>query len=371
MTPLHEDWQVLTELFPAGWKEMARTTNAVSRLRGFKDVEQILRTILLHVGRGWGLKETAVHARLGGIAKVSSVTLMNRLRDAERWLRELCEQLFQENGVCLQPAVKGRPVRVVDATTVKEPGKTGSQWRVHYSLRLPNLECDFFELTPVGGANSGEKLGRFRVRPGELIFADAGYSHPPGIASIVAQGADVCVRWNPSSMPLLSLDGRTAFAALDALKEVRQAGQIAEWAVRLQYDTHTIAGRVCVLRKSRTAIRKAQRRITRRIQQKKSSGGRDTRRYACYVMVFTTLPREVATGETVLECYRLRWQIELAFKRLKSIMQFGHVPKQSDQSGRAWLYAKLFVALLAEKLTRVGSTISPWGYNLPGQTARS
>jgi IS4 transposase len=88
-------------------------------------------------------------------------------------------------------------------------------------------------------------------------------------------------------------------------------------------------------------------------------------------MVFTTLPREVANGETVLECYRLRWQIELAFKRLKSILQFGHVPKQSDQSGRAWLYAKLFVALLAEKLRRVGSTISPWGYQLPRQTAHS
>ena len=371
MTPLREDWRVLTELFPPGWRELARTTNAVVRLRGFADVEPILRTILMHVGRGWGLKETAVHARMGGIAQVSGVTLMNRLRDAEVWLRQLCEQLFLENGVCLQPAVKGRPVRVVDATTVKEPGKTGSQWRVHYSLRLPSLECDFFELTPVRGKDNGEKLGRFRVQSGELILADAGYSHPPGIASIVAQQADVCVRWNPTSLPLLNEDGTTAFAVLDALKPLRRSGEITEWPVRLRYDSGSIAGRVCALRKSRSAIRKAQRKITRKTQQKKSQGGRETRRYACYVMVFTTLPREVVNSETVLECYRLRWQIELAFKRLKSIMQFGHVPKQSDQSGRAWLYAKLFVALLAEKLTRVGSTISPWGYNLPRHTAPS
>jgi hypothetical protein len=371
MTPLDENWETLIGFFPAGWKEMARATNAVVRLRGFTDVEQILRAILLHVGRGWGLKETAVHARLAGIANVSSVTLMNRLRDAELWLRGLCEQLFRENGVCLQPAVRGRPVRVVDATTVKEPGKTGSQWRVHYSLRLPNLECDYFELTPVAGKNNGEKLGRFRVRPGELIFADAGYSHPQGVAAIVAQEADVCVRWNPRSMPLWSEDGRTALAPLEALKGVRRAGQIADWPVQLRHDTRTIAGRVCVLRKSRTAIWKAQRKITRKRQQNKSVGGRETRRYACYVMVFTTLPRELASGETVMECYRLRWQIELAFKRLKSIMQFGHVPKQSDHSGRAWLYAKLFVALLAEKLTRVGSTISPWGYPLPRQTGPS
>jgi hypothetical protein len=371
MTPLHEDWQVLTELFPSEWRELARSTKAVRRLRGFTDVEQLLRTLLLHVGRGWGLKETAVHARMGGIANVSGVTLMNRLRDAELWLRQLCEQLFQEDGICLQPVIKGRPVRVVDATTVKEPGKTGSQWRVHYSLRLPSLECDHFQLTPVRGKNNGEKLGRFRVQPGELILADAGYSHPPGIASIVAQGGDVCVRWNPTSMPLLNEDGRNAFSALEELKGLRRCGEVTEWPVRLAYESRIIAGRVCVLRKSRTAIRKAQRKITRRVQQKKSSGGREVRRYACYVMVFTTLPRDVASGEMVVECYRLRWQIELAFKRLKSIMQFGHVPKQSDQSGRAWLYAKLFVALLVEKLIRIGSTISPWGYHLPRKTAPS
>jgi len=78
-------------------------------------------------------------------------------------------------------------------------------------------------------------------------------------------------------------------------------------------------------------------------------------------MVFSTLPPTEADGARVLECYRLRWQIELTFKRLKSILQLGHVPKQDDASSRAWLYAKLLVALLAERLTRVGSAISPWG----------
>ena len=71
----------------------------------------------------------------------------------------------------------------------------------------------------------------------------------------------------------------------------------------------------------------------------------------------------------VLEGYRLRWQIELTFKRLKSIVQMGHVPKQDDQSSRAWLYGKLLVALLSQKLARVGSVLSPWGYYLPPEAA--
>ena len=86
------------------------------------------------------------------------------------------------------------------------------------------------------------------------------------------------------------------------------------------------------------------------------------------MLVFTTLPASAASTEQILDAYRLRWQVELTFKRLKSIAQIGHVPKHDDQSSRAWLYGKLFVALLSQKLAQVGNTISPWGYLLPETT---
>ena len=55
----------------------------------------------------------------------------------------------------------------------------------------------------------------------------------------------------------------------------------------------------------------------------------------------------------------------MTIKRLKSMAHWGHVPKHYDRSRRAWLYGKLFVALLSQKLARVGGAISPWGYDLP------
>ncbi len=128
---------------------------------------------------------TAVHAKLAGTADVSDVTLLNRLRQSEDWLRQLCQELWRESGVNLEPALKGKPVRVVDATVVKEPGKTGGQWRIHYSMRLPRLECDQFDSTQTHGKTTGEKLGRFKFQKGELILADAGYSNPLGIAAVV------------------------------------------------------------------------------------------------------------------------------------------------------------------------------------------
>jgi hypothetical protein len=56
---------------------------------------------------------------------------------------------------------------------IKEPGKTGSQWRILYSLQLPSLMCDFLEVTASGGEGNGESLNRLPVLRHELILADA------------------------------------------------------------------------------------------------------------------------------------------------------------------------------------------------------
>ena len=87
---------------------------------------------------------------------------------------------------------------------------------------------------------------------------------------------------------------------------------------------------------------------------------------ARYVFLFTTIPSSILAAQEVLELYRARWQIETCFKRLKSIMGFGHLPKHDPQSCRAWLYGKLVVALLAERLVDSAQRFSPWGYPFRG-----
>jgi len=367
MDTISEDWRVLSTLLPSGWQDLARATGAVKRLRGFDSMDAVLRTLLMHVGHGWSLRETVVQAKLAGIAEVSDVALMDRLRLAEPWLRSLCEELWKANGVRLEPAMKDRPVRLVDATTVKEPGKTGSLWRIHYSLRLPGLECDHFQLTPARGKGNGERLGRFAFQPGELVLADAGYSHPPGILAVSARKAALCVRLNPLSVPLQ--DTHQQPFPLRAKLQALQATERGDWPVLVVSKGQSVAGRVCAVRKSEQEIARAQRRIDKKHIRRVSSGSEETREYARYVMVFTTLTNTEASSVEILECYRQRWQIELTFKRLKSIVQLGHVPKQDDGSSRAWLFGKLLVALLAERLAKVGSAISPWGYYLDGVAA--
>src|ERR1022692_885668 len=304
-----ENWQVLRGLFPSGWEQLGRSSGAVRRLRGFSSLEALLRTLLMHVGCGWSLRETAVQAKLAGVADVSDVTLLNRLRDSESWLRQLCQQLWKDNGVELQPSVHGRTVRLLDATVVREPGQTGSQWRIHYSLRLPTLECDCFDLTSTQGPNSAERFGHFRFKANELVLADAGYCHPAGIAAVVQQQADVCVRLNPHALPLYDEQGEP-FSMTTAVAGLIRAGQAAEWPVEVRSGSQRIPGRVCAIRKSQAAIDKAHRRLREKLKSGKSMS-EQTWQFAQYVMVFTTLLRHAATVRQVLECYRLRWQVEL------------------------------------------------------------
>jgi hypothetical protein len=362
--PLDEDWNLLLSLLPPQWQQQAVLSGASERLRGFSTTSDLLRTLLLHVGNGYSLRETVVRAKAAGIAQVSDVALMKRLQKAPAWLRGLCVSLLEESGWEIPAEARGFNVRALDGTLVKEPGRSGSSWRIHYSVRIPSLVCDHFELTSTKGPGTGESLERFAANPGDLILADRGFCKPGGVEKLSRQGAAVIVRLNTSSLPLFCEDG-SRFALLEQVRKLEATGTGQEWPVWVHGAKRHIAGRLCAIRKSEQAAARARRHIQRKAQQGGPQPKPETLQYACYVMVFTTVPANCFSTMEVLEWYRVRWQIELVFKRLKTLAKLGSLPKHDDQSARAWLYGKLLMVLLGQKLERLGRAISPWGYRQP------
>jgi hypothetical protein len=358
-----EDWELLKSFFPAEWRNMAQRSAALKGLRQDKDEENFLRVLLLHVGCGFSMRETVARAKQAKLAGLSAVALFKRLRKSREWLYQLCGALFAERG--FKPAVSSiREFRLVDGTVVKEPGPTGGQWRIHYSLRWPELRCDHFKLSPVEGKGTGESLCQHPLEPGDYILADRGYCQASGIHYAAKQNSFVAVRLNPDGIVLQTQAGKP-FELFQKLKTIQQSGQIAVWNALVPWSEQlAVSVRICVIRKSKAAIGLAQKRLRRKASKQGSQLQPETLIYAEYVMVLTTFPEQEFPARLVLECYRFRWQIELVFKRFKQIAQLGHLPKQDPESAKAWLYGKLFVALLTDKILAQARAFSPWGYSL-------
>lgn len=359
---LPEDWEILRSWLPADLDERARQQGFFERARGLNDAECWLRLILMHVAGGLSLAQTVLRARELGLADVSGVALFKRLRKAQDWLQDLCQHLLGEQQRRLGQSdwPSDYRVRIIDATDVREPGCTGTDWRIHYSIRLPQLVCDHYEVSDHRG---GEKLGRFRFSPRELIVADRGYSHAAGAARVLASGAALLLRWSPAVLSLKAVGGR-AFPLLPRLRRLsRQA--VGEWPVQFEWEGKTYDVRLCALRKSRTASERAQLKVLRTSRRKGTQVDPQSLERAQYLMVLTSLPATKFSARQALELYRCRWQVELAFKRLKSLLGAGHVPKSSDLSSRSWMQAKILTSLLLERLLWEAKVFSPWGYPLP------
>jgi hypothetical protein len=356
-----DDWEVVCRFLPEGWEQAARAQGALRRARGIPDAATLLRVLLVHLADGCSLQETAVRVRQAHWCTISSVALYTRLQASEQWLRWMAERLWRAQSA---PVPDGRyRIRAVDATTVQEPGSTGTDWRVHYVIDLDNLQCDHFELTDVHG---GETFKRIPVAAGDLMLGDRAYGTPPGIAYVASQRADVLIRIALHMFPLYSESGDK----VSLLRHVRglRVGMVREGAAWVHCDKRRIPGRWIAIKRSRQAAESARLRMHRTARRKGRTLSKQALAAADYVFVWTTVPPQELSAEQALALYRVRWQIELAFKRMKSIMGLGHLPKWADTSARAWIHGKLLIALLVERLLEEAETVSPWGYRLATAT---
>lgn len=357
---LKEDWDILIRFFPDGWLETAYKYGAIKRKRKLSSPETLMRILLIHLADGKSLRTTAAYAKEANLCDLSDISLLKRLKASAEWMRwiavELLKSLEVNNKFNKFP---GRfRIRLVDGTSISEPGSTGSDWHIHYAINLKGLHCDTFKITD---KHVKESLTLYPIEPGDLILADRGYCYRKDIFYVLNNGGDVIIRVNHLMLPLQTYRG-TPFALLEKVRELRE-GMAGDWDVYfLSPNGKRIKGRLCVIRKSKEAIEIARKKLFRNAARHGSKPRAKTIELAEYILIFTSVNRYKLKAEDILLLYRMRWQIELAFKRLKSIVGLGHLPKFDPEACKAWLYGKLVVSLLVEHIYREAEYFSPWGY---------
>ena len=344
----------LMELMPEGWEAKAKELKALQRAGKIKTPEELLRLILLYVTGGKSFAGTAAIAQAGGAFELSKVAVWKRVGNSADWLKWLCENICRNAGLLAEQPdwLAGKTVSIVDASEVVLHGNDKTYYLLHYSLDLFTLSMREMHITDM---TTGEKLSNFElVGAGDIMMGDRIYGSITGMEYARERGADYVLRLRAGAFNLYNeeWEKQELLPWLSPLAEYEMASRVCYYKTKAGYTPV----RICAMRKDAESERAGLRRLKKESQRK--HGGRAVSEmqseYNKYIIVATSLEEaEVATGR-ILELYRMRWQIELAFKRLKSLFHYGDIPVKLDKSAKAWFYGKLLLSALTETLVNNG-----------------
>jgi len=354
---LDADWLYVLDLLPADFEESARAKLALVRRRQVSCASDLLRLCLCYGCCDFSLRQVAAQAALLGLGQLSDVAVLKRLRHSADWLGHLLVQFLRERGLTAQ--VPALPVKIIDATSLSAPGSCGTDWRLHLSLDLARLQISGLQLT---GPEGGESLTRCEAQAGEIVLADRGYAQRSGVAQLLNRQAHLVLRLNWRNFPLQNRNGHRL--DLLACLQPLAPGEIGDWPVQFEHQGQHYPMRLVALRKSQAAAEHEQLRLQRKAKHKGHRIDPRTLQAAHFVLLLTDLDAEQLPPAQALELYRLRWQIEIAFKRLKSLLHLDQLRAKDPALARTYLYAKLLGALLVEELTGSALSFFPWGYRL-------
>ncbi len=340
---VEQNWEAVTEKIEVDLELTARETKAIQRVRGIQSAGDLLRLILCYAVSGWGLRMTGAWALLNGIGYLSDVAVMKRIRNSCEWLRKIVSLMMQQRCTALRSTAEVR-LRLVDATCISHPGSNGIDWRLHLGFDLSNLCIDQLELTDRHG---GENLVRFAPQGNEIILADSGYAFASGIGPLMAAGAGLVVRINWRNVAVHTPQGKR-FHIIPWLKTLTAP---AETPVELKTPDGWFSFRLLAAPIPPEKAEAARRRVRKRYQRKQTSVSEETLFAAGFVILLTNLPADPWPPDRILWLYRIRWQIETLFKRLKGLILLDHLRAKDPKLAQAFLLAKLLLALLVDQMT--------------------
>jgi hypothetical protein len=344
-----DTWDYIESMLPDNLEDMAEKTHALVRRKGISGAASLLRIILTYGVTDLSLKATAAWAFSTGLGRLSSVALFYRIRGAREWLSQLIAVMLNRKA---GPSIcSGLNVEIVDATVLVGPGAKGTEWRLHTGINPATGQIDSVTLTD---SSIGESYRNYPVEAGGVLVGDRAYALASGIGYVHKRGGYVVARANLSAIRVCRLD-RTVFNPLSRVSEIPKVG-VAHFDIiiptppeirsrshktwKLENASAWIPARLLAVRTRKNSI----------------------------IWVITTVPESLASDIMIMELYRMRWQIELEFKRLKSLLGLDALPSRRGPTAQSWILARVLAAILVERLLSDSGVFSPWGYYLPKQS---
>lgn len=347
---------------PAGLDldRLARETKAIERGREISSGAGLLRLALARGPGGLSLSQTAAWADLLGLGRLSDPAVKKRLDKAVGFLAAVlgCQLAAKQPGAAVRWA--GRVLRCGDGSCVREPGPQPTRWRVHGVYDLGAAGFSHLELTD---EHAGEGIDRGAPVAGEVRILDRAYARTGKLRRFrleSAEQADFIVRTGWNAFRLMTPQG-SRFDLIGHLRTLADDTTPHEIAVQALSGAHDppLPMRLIIQRKTAKAVTEAHKTLRREAQRRQKQLDPRSRVAAAFTILATSLPAEAYPAAEVLGVYRLRWQIELAFKRLKSSLGIERLPTHTPQASRSWLLAHLILAVMCDELSQEVLDSSP------------
>jgi Transposase DDE domain len=338
-------FEELLQDLPSETVQMARTFKAFVRAKKVKTPAQLLRVVFLYCGLDKSLREVA-GTFTALYASITAQAVAERLRACGPWVQALLRQMFPMATVESLPA--GRRFVVLDASSIQAPGATGTDHRLHIAMDLVSLQ--FLEVL-VSDVHTGETLKHFTFAPGDIAVADRGYAQCQGMSAALQQGADLIVRLHPFSVVLGDATGAPLELCAALKRQRMETRRTLVVTLRATGGQHEVRGWGHAYRLNVEQTNRARHKC--RQGHKKGTPSAESLLLAGWVLVFTTLAPAVLSAQTIMALYRCRWQVEIAIKRWKSVLDVDALrAKAHSPLGEVWLHGKLLYALMLERRMR-------------------
>jgi hypothetical protein len=337
------DWKRLLAWLPDGLDELALSCHAIVRRRVVTSGTMLLRLVLLYAVCCFSLRDAAAWAARSLRIELTADALAYRFARAVPLLKKLVGLLLQQ---LTDQGAAGMRLRILDATTFTEPGSAEVNWRLHLTFSPSPCRTVGAELTDGKG---GEHLWRSVCSAGDLVIGDRGVGHASDVRTAKEREAHCLLRVDVRHLVLTDPQGRR-LSPTRLLQDARQ-GRLDHAALLHERGHEPVSVRVVMMPMPKEKAARARQRLRKTRKRKTGRAPRAlTLRLAGYLCCVTTLSVEQAPVTVLASWYGVRWQVELVFKRCKSLLHLDHLTKGREALVAVQIWARLLVALVVERL---------------------
>lgn len=342
------DWNILLNMLPKNLDVLAQQTGALLRRREIHSASVLIRLLLLWALTGFGLRTIAAWFARSGIVRLTEGALRHRFGNCENFIKALLAHRLSDWVGCVKTGI---PLRLVDATMVPIPASKRT-WRIHVTFDPLGAKMTGVDITT---DNEGESLSRAAKQQGDLLVADRGYAHASKLIE-AAQKVWWLVRIHFQNLKLYTTENKR----LDSKEIIQQADAgNYESTARIKDGSKYVDARLVVMPLPSEKAKLAREKLQKRASKRGRTADPWAVHLAGYLCLLTTLPGTVANADDIVRWYRIRWQIELFFKRCKSLLNLHVIQSTDPVLVRVHLLAILLIASLIDRLNNTRPEVAP------------